>query len=73
MHSPDCLLNNYWLVGAPALVVNGSFMLELANSQSVKLKQWENGKQFDADKLSVLGQQCFSPCPAMVQYGGIYR
>jgi hypothetical protein len=44
-------------------------MLELANSRSAKLKRWENRKQFDASKRKVLGQQCFSPSPAMVQYG----
>jgi hypothetical protein len=48
-------------------------LLELTNSWSAKLKQTENGKQFDASKRKVLGQQCFSPSPAMVQYEGIYR
>jgi hypothetical protein len=34
-------------------------MLELTNSWSAKLKQAGNGKQFDASKRKVLGQQCF--------------
>jgi hypothetical protein len=51
----------------------GRQMLELTNSWLAKLKQAENGKQFDASKCKVLGQQCFSVSPAMVQYRGIYR
>jgi hypothetical protein len=51
----------------------GRQMLELANSWSAKLKQGENVKQFDANKQRVLGQQCFSPSPTTIQYGGIYR
>jgi hypothetical protein len=34
----------------------GRQMLEIANSRLAKLKQWKNGKQFDADKHNALGQ-----------------
>jgi hypothetical protein len=44
-------------------------LLELANSWSAKLKQWENGKWFDASKCNVLGQQCFSPSPQWYSTG----
>jgi hypothetical protein len=42
-------------------------------TQSDKLKRWESEKWFDASRCSSQGQQCFSPSPAMAQYGGIYR
>lgn len=49
--------------------MNARCTLELANQWTTSSNNGKNGKQFDANRHKVLGQQCFSSVSALSQCG----